>query len=149
MQWHNQTFQELENLQLYRLLQLRSQVFVVEQNCVFLDLDDNDQQARHLFYGDSRQTAAYARLLRTPDNPIAPAAIGRIVVTPEHRGRGLAAEALRRGTDYIFQEWQCGSIYLQAQSYLLPFYQSFGYETVSDEYLEDGIPHIGMRLQRR
>ena len=91
---------------------------------------------------------AYARILRTPANPIAPAAIGRLVVAPEHRGQGLAAEALRRATDYIFQEWQCSSIYLQAQSYLLPFYQSFGYQTVSDEYLEDGIPHVDMCLQR-
>ncbi len=148
MQWHNKSLAQLDTLELYRLLQLRSRIFVVEQNCVFLDLDDQDQQARHLFYADARQTAAYARILRTPANPIAPAAIGRLVVAPEHRGQGLAAEALRRATDYIFQEWQCSSIYLQAQSYLLPFYQSFGYQTVSDEYLEDGIPHVDMCLQR-
>ncbi|MDO5640287.1 MAG: GNAT family N-acetyltransferase [Neisseria sp.] len=148
MRWQHQSFEQLGNADLYRLLQLRSRVFVVEQNCVFLDLDGNDMQAVHLFYGNAQETAAYVRILRTPDSPIAEAAIGRIVVAPEYRGRGLAAEALRLATDFVFREWQSDSIYLQAQSYLLPFYQNFGYEAVSGEYLEDGIPHVDMRLQR-
>ena len=90
MQWHNQSFQTLDTLTLYRLLQLRSRIFVVEQNCVFLDLDDQDQQARHLFYGNQHEIAAYARILRLPESHTAQAAIGRIVVAEAHRRRDLA-----------------------------------------------------------
>ncbi|WP_085389686.1 GNAT family N-acetyltransferase [Neisseria animaloris] len=148
MQWHSKTFPQLTNLELYRILQLRSRIFVVEQNCAFLDSDGLDLEAVHIYYGNENTVAAYARILKTPDHPIAPAAIGRLAVAAEYRRQGLAAETLQRGMNYIQTVWQYRTIYLQAQTYLLPFYRCFGYETVSEEYSEDGIPHIDMRFTR-
>lgn len=148
MQWHNQSFQTLDTLTLYRLLQLRSRIFVVEQNCVFLDIDDQDQQARHLFYGNPHEIAAYARILRLPESHTAQAAIGRIVVAEAHRRRGLASQALQQAMDYILNTWQLDRIYLQAQSHLVPFYEQHGYRCISAEYLEDGIPHTDMLFSR-
>jgi ElaA protein len=133
-------FADLDPATLYALLRLRVNVFVVEQHCPYPELDGRDLEPAtlHLWLEQAGAPTAYLRILAEPDGT---ARIGRVVVAPAHRGRGLArrllAEALARlpGRPCV----------LDAQSHLVDFYAEFGFTSVGDEFLEDGIPHISMR----
>lgn len=144
MCWHCKTFAGLSNEELYRILQLRSDIFVVEQNCVYLDFDDRDFQSYHLFAMEGGSVVAYSRLVPPgvsyPENP----SIGRIVVRRDKRKLGLGSQLVERSiveTTRIFGE---GAILIAAQNHLRQFYARLGFSPVGDVYDEDGIPHITM-----
>lgn len=145
--WKLYRFEELTAAELYEMLKLRVDVFVVEQNCPYPELDDLDQQSVHLAYREDGKILAYARLVPGEIKYGVPS-IGRVIVNPAARGRGLARELMNRSIDFIFTEWQPSEIRLQGQLYLKEFYQSFGFNPISDVYDEDGIPHLDMKLDK-
>ncbi|MDO9453788.1 MAG: GNAT family N-acetyltransferase [Stagnimonas sp.] len=139
-------FDALTNTELYALLKLRSEIFVVEQNCVFLDLDDHDQNALHLLMHDATgQLIGYTRLLPPGEKYIEPS-IGRVVVSSAVRstgaGRRLMAESVRGAREH----YPALPNLIWAQAHLERFYSSFGFVTETEPELEDGIPHVKMRL---
>jgi len=133
---------ELSAVELYELLKLRVDVFVVEQACAYPELDGNDADCLHLRLTDGTGLIACARLWRpTPDHL---PRIGRVAVSPAHRGKRLG-EALMREAIAVCEEAYPGeAIEISAQSHLQRFYGSFGFTPISEEYLEDGIPHVDM-----
>jgi ElaA protein len=136
---------ELDPATLYRILALRSAVFVVEQNCVYLDLDGRDLEpsARQLWIeAPSGDVLATLRLLVDADGQYR---IGRVATAPGERSRGLAAQLMDRALAMIGD----GSAVLEAQSYLVNWYARFGFAASGAEYLEDGIPHTPMTRHRR
>ncbi|QSX34030.1 GNAT family N-acetyltransferase [Shewanella avicenniae] len=146
MQWQSLRFEELSTQTLYELLRLRVDIFVVEQQCPYPELDGKDYhpEVRHLLgYDDAGALVAYARQL-PPGLSYPDASIGRVLVNPEFRkqraGKALMLEAIARCQQY----WPQQNIQIGAQLYLADFYQSLGFTPVSNSYLEDGIPHIDM-----
>ncbi|HBO38138.1 MAG TPA: GNAT family N-acetyltransferase, partial [Pasteurellaceae bacterium] len=134
---------QLTNSELYQILQLRSAVFVVEQQCVYQDIDDKDVIAHHLFAMENKVMVAYCRIL--PAGVSAPeAAIGRIIVSPAQRGRNLSRLLIQKAIDIVTNEWLQKRIYIMAQAHLVPLYASLGFVVHSMAYLEDGIPHVDM-----
>lgn len=147
LQWNCKRFEELSAAELYELLRLRSEVFVVEQNCVFLDMDGMDQGCWHLMgTNDAGDLVAYTRLV--PPGHIYPiASIGRVVSAPAARRTGAGRELMQESIKRVYELFGKGDIKIGAQYYLKNFYASFGFEQVSDIYLEDGIEHIYMVLK--
>lgn len=135
------TFKELTNEELYEILKLRSLVFVVEQNCIYQDLDDRDQEAVHLFYRDEDGIQSYLRVMDKSEhnNMIT---IGRVV--SRKRRSGLATALLKEGIKLAEERFGSDSIYVEAQVYARSLYEKIGFKQISEEFLEDGIPHIKM-----
>ena len=131
-------FDELSTTELYAILRLRCEVFVVEQDCAYLDLDGRDLEPGTVHHSIDRdgQLVAYARQLTDADGSTR---IGRVITAGTHRGEGLSARIVRHIT-----ESGSGRVALDAQSYLVGWYERLGYETCGDEYVEDGIPHTPM-----
>lgn len=147
MHWTCVPFAALTVEQLYDVLALRSEVFVVEQNCVFLDIDGLDRKTWHLLgRGDDGRLQAYARLLppglKAPD-----ALIGRVVTSPAARGGGSGRLLMSEALAQCKRLWPAQPITLHAQAHLEGFYGSFGFTPVGDQYMEDGILHQEMRKQ--
>ena len=146
LQYVCKPFSDLTTGELYDLLALRAEVFVVEQDCPYQDLDYKDQHSWHLLGIDPAdgKLLAYTRLLPAgvsyPEYP----AIGRVVTSPQARGQGLGIELMRVSIAETRRLFGKGPIKLSAQKYLIRFYESFGFRQVGEEYLEDGIPHIAM-----
>ena len=136
-------FKELTTTELYDLIQLRSEVFVVEQMCVYQDLDGKDEKALHVIGKKDNKIVAYARVFE-PGDYFENASIGRVVVRKEERqykyGYAIMESAIRAVKDYYNKT----EITLSAQSYLKKFYNNLGFKVAGEEYLEDGIPHIKM-----
>ena len=128
--------------ELYALLKLRVDVFVVEQNCPYPELDGKDDQALHLMLKRGSEIIAAARIFPPHDGK--PAKIGRVVVSPAHRGERLGGALMREALYACTERFSDAPVFLSAQSHLQRFYGSFGFKPVSDEYLEDGIPHVDM-----
>lgn len=127
--------------ELYEILKLRAEVFVVEQNCPYQDLDDKDYHAYHLFLEDNGLIVAVSRIL--PENiSFEDMAIGRIIVKETHRHRGIAREMIEKAIEFIITDLGKNRIRLSGQAYLTDFYISLGFRKVSDCYLEDGIEHF-------
>lgn len=147
MAWIFSEFDDLTTAELYEMLKLRVDVFVVEQNCPYPELDGLDQKSIHLAFRENGKLLAYARLVPGELKYGVPS-IGRVIVCPDARGRGLARELINKSIDFIFNEWQPEQIRLQGQLYLKEFYQSFGFDPISDVYDEDGIPHLDMKLEK-
>jgi ElaA protein len=143
MNWQLKTFNELSTLQLYQILRLRSEIFVVEQNCVYQDIDDKDQKALHFFCVEKKQITAYTRLFK-PGDYYREAAIGRVVVKKEKRGTGLGHILIKKSIEALENILGDIPIKMGAQTYLIFFYEKHGFKKISEEYLEDGIPHIQM-----
>ncbi|HEY1089862.1 MAG TPA: GNAT family N-acetyltransferase [Burkholderiaceae bacterium] len=139
MHWQTHHFSELSAQNLYDALRLRSEVFVVEQNCVFLDPDKRDAEAFHLL-GRTEQGAlhAYCRLLSGPK-------ISRVVTAPEARGTGLGRVLMNKALEECARLWPASTVTINAQAHLQGFYASLGFVVTSDIYDEDGIPHIDMK----
>lgn len=139
---HRASFDELDRHVLYGILRLRSEVFVVEQECLFLDLDGRDSEAgaEHLWVADDNGVAAAARLLDEADGH---ASIGRIVTRRDVRSRGLASAVVRAGLARL-QERNVAAVHLGAQAHLADWYGGFGFVISGPEYVEDGIPHVPM-----
>jgi ElaA protein len=137
------SFQELSTVELYDLLQIRSEVFVVEQDCVYQDLDGKDQKAFHILGYANNELVAYTRIFKSGDY-FKEASIGRVVVAKNKRHLNYGIEIMRISISFIENELKKSSIKISAQSYLKNFYQKFGFKTIGEEYLEDGIPHMAM-----
>jgi ElaA protein len=137
------SFHELSVNDLYDLLKLRSEIFVVEQHCVYNDLDDFDKEAVHVIYTENNKVVATARLLQ-PGTRFPDYSIGRVVVNKEKRGTGLGKALMNAAIEYCVKEWGAEKIKISAQQYLQHFYEELGFEVVTEMYLEDGIPHVGM-----
>lgn len=142
LSWQIARFEELTTAELYAALQLRQRVFVVEQACPYLDADGADAQALHLFGWQEKRLVAYARIF-PPSAKYAEASIGRVATHPRDRGTGagkeLMGEAIRRIEDAGWKK-----IRIAAQMYLERFYEGFGFQRVSEPYLEDDIWHVDM-----
>ncbi len=140
-------FADLNTAQLYRILQLRSEVFVLEQTCIYQDLDDKDSKtgAHHLMLLDGQDIVGYARLLPANVSYDTPS-IGRILVAPSKRGTGLGKELIAKSVEFTQSLWPEAAITIGAQSHLSQLYQSFGFIEISEHYLEDDIMHVDMRL---
>ncbi|MCU4174436.1 GNAT family N-acetyltransferase [Carboxylicivirga sp. N1Y90] len=145
MQTIIKSFEELTTTELYELLKLRAEIFVVEQDCVYNDLDNNDQIAHHLMIIEDDLIVGYARMLNVGTR-FPKASIGRLVVAKEARFKGIARKVMTEAANWMKENWELDSIHISAQKYLKAFYGSLGYEIVTEEYLEDGIPHLGMDL---
>lgn len=137
------TFGELSVTELYQLLRLRSEVFVVEQNCVFLDLDDKDQHCYHLLLYAGDLLAAYSRLV-PPGLSWAEPSIGRVVTAPALRGTGLGRKIMELSIQHCYTLFGPAAIRIGAQCYALGFYQSLGFVQDGEIYDEDGIDHVEM-----
>ena len=140
MQWQAKNFGNLSARELFEIYKLRTAVFVVEQNCPYQEVDDKDLQAVHLFAKNAKNLTAYCRLIPADDG----VHIGRVLVVKEARGSGLARELVQNVLDYCRINFPNQPIHAQAQSYLQHFYESFGFQAMSGEYLEDDIPHLDM-----
>ncbi len=138
-------FHELSNTDLYDLLKLRSAVFVVEQDCVFPDMDDCDQEAMHVLVKVDGELVAYTRLLPAGFK-YKGTSIGRVVTAASVRRDGYGRLLMEESIKHCVALWPGETIMISAQQYLEKFYRSFGFETKSEPYLEDGILHIEMHL---
>jgi ElaA protein len=143
LQWRCKSFETLTNSELYTLLRLRSEVFVVEQNCVFLDMDNKDQTCHHLLGYDGETLVAAARLLG-PNTAYQQISIGRVVSNSAYRGTGAGKLLMQAAINQCYQLFGNGDIKIGAQLYLKKFYESFGFTQTSDIYDEDGIDHLEM-----
>lgn len=144
LKWKIKRFEALSTAELYDLLQLRAEVFIVEQNCVYQDIDGKDQKALHLIGEDDGVTVAYARLFK-PHDYFDEASIGRVVVKPSYRDKKLGHVLMREAIYYIKQQFGETKITISAQLYLKKFYESHEFIQTSETYLEDDIPHIEMK----
>lgn len=143
IQWLLKKFEALSPYELYAILQLRNEVFVVEQNCVFQDADDKDQNSYHLMGFNNNKLIAYTRLV-PPGGSYEEVSIGRVVTSPSVRRTGAGKELMKQSIDSVCKIFGVQPIKIGAQLYLKKFYKSFGFEKISDVYLEDGIEHIYM-----
>ncbi|MEY2811041.1 MAG: hypothetical protein RLZZ390_519 [Bacteroidota bacterium] len=141
--WSLKKFEDLSALELYEILRLRSEVFVVEQNCVFLDMDDKDQFCQHLQGRINGQLAAVVRIL-PPGLAYDEPSIGRVVSSPKFRRKGVGIELMKTAIEKTISLYGAVPIKIGAQLYLKKFYESFGFLQCSETYLEDDIPHIKM-----
>jgi ElaA protein len=138
MDWHERSFAQLTTRELYAIIALRERVFVIEQRCIYLDADGLDPIATHVWAARDGAIVAYLRIL--PAGAKFPeASIGRVIVAASERGTGLGRELVGRGI--VIAD---GPIRIGAQAHLQRFYGGLGFETISDVYDEDGIPHVDM-----
>jgi len=143
MNWQIKKFQDLKIEELYSILKVRNEVFIVEQQCAYKDCDEKDKNAYHLFLEDNDEIYAYLRILNKGVS-YDEISIGRVLVAQRHRGKGISREMMARSLDFIENNLHEKDIRISAQSYLINFYRSLGFKEVSEEYLEDNIPHIEM-----
>jgi ElaA protein len=146
-QWQTSDFGGLNTLELYAALRLRQQVFVLEQNCAYLDLDNLDQNAVHMMCWRAGDLLAYQRCL-APGANFSESALGRIVVSAPARGQDLGRELVRRGIRHNLERWPNNDIRINAQAYLQAFYAELGFVADGDVFDEDDIPHIQMVYPR-
>lgn len=146
IQWKIKSFESLSVNELYDILRLRSEIFVVEQNCVYLDIDGKDKLALHLFGEFDGKTVAYSRLFKAGicfDN----SSIGRVTVDANYRDRKWGHDLMREAIAGIMAHFGESKITIGAQLYLKKFYESHGFVQSSEMYLEDDIPHIEMKKE--
>ena len=141
--WQTHAWSDLSTETLYAILALRAEVFVVEQNCPYQDVDGKDPKSLHVCgYAENGELCAYARLVK-PGVSYDEWSIGRVITSPRVRRTGAGEELMRTCMAY-FHEHRISSVRISAQSYLHDFYTKFGFVRVSEEYLEDDIPHMEM-----
>ena len=137
------SFSQLTTDELYAILRLRAQVFVVEQDCVYQDVDNKDQKALHVIGRIDDEVVAYTRIFG-PGDYFDQASIGRVVTDDAHRGKALGKQIMQESIAAIQLYYNETTIKISAQCYLGKFYNDLGFTAVGEEYLEDGIPHVGM-----
>ncbi|WP_055447313.1 GNAT family N-acetyltransferase [Lacinutrix mariniflava] len=142
------TFQELTTIELYNLLQLRSEVFVVEQECVYQDVDNKDQKALHILGIKNKKIVAYTRLFK-PGDYFNLSSIGRVVVAENERQHKYGYDIMEASIKAIEENYNTNEIKISAQCYLKRFYNNLNFKEIGEEYLEDGIPHIGMLYSKK
>ena len=146
--WIQKHFADLTPDELYAVIRLRNEVFVVEQNCVFQDADNKDQQCYHLLGYVGNELAAYARLVPPDVSYTGKTSIGRVITSPAHRREGAGKALMTKAITECNNIFGKFPIKIGAQLYLKKFYESFGFSQVGEEYDEDGIPHIHMIKER-
>jgi ElaA protein len=146
IQWKIKSFETLSVNELYGILRLRSEIFVVEQNCVYLDIDGKDKFALHLFGEFEGEIVGYSRLFK-PEITFDNASIGRVVVDANYRDRKWGHDLMREAIAGIKNHFGETKITIGAQLYLKKFYESHGFVQTSEMYLEDDIPHIEMERE--
>lgn len=143
MKYHVKPFSELNTEEFYAIVKERIAVFVVEQNCPYQEVDEIDEHAWHTYFkDDGGKISAYTRVYEAQDA----IHFGRVLVNKEHRKEGLGRKILQQTIAFIQEKYPNQPIVIGAQVYLRSFYESFGFEAISDVYLEDDIPHIDMKL---
>ncbi|MCY1523074.1 hypothetical protein D9M68_579580 [compost metagenome] len=147
LNWSYKKYEELTTSELYAILQLRNEVFVVEQNCVYQDIDGKDQQSFHLMAWHDGELAAYTRLV-APGISFKEASIGRVITSPRYRAKGIGILLMEKSIAHTLQSYATNQIKIGAQLYLKRFYSGFGFVQTSEIYLEDGIEHIDMLLDK-
>jgi ElaA protein len=146
LHWYHKTFDKLTPQELYKIMQLRIEVFIIEQKCIFQDADNKDEGCLHLMGVENGVLKAYTRLA-PPGYIYKETSIGRVVTSPKYRSKGLGKELMQHSIATCRQEFGNGTIKIGAQYYLLKFYSSLGFKVCSDIYLEDGIEHVYMKLE--
>jgi ElaA protein len=144
--WKIKPFQALSLSELYSILQLRSEVFVVEQNCIYQDIDGKDEKALHVLGEFDGKIVAYARLFK-PNDYFEKSSIGRVIVDQDFRDKKLGHFLMREAIEAIRNHFGETQITISAQLYLKKFYESLGFIQTSEMYLEDDIPHIEMEKE--
>ncbi len=145
MEWTIKSFDELTALELYRILQLRVNVFMLEQNCLYPECDNKDIYAKHLYAMHKDKLIAYARLL-PPGISYAETSIGRVIVHQDYRNQRLGITLMAKAIAKLQKDYPNQTIRISAQAHLETFYNRLGFKVESDIYLEDDIPHIEMAL---
>mgnify|MGYP000164786528 CR=1 FL=1 len=143
MEWKIKKYEDLTIDELYNILKVRNEVFVVEQNCPYQDCDEKDKRAYHLFLEDNGEIIAYSRIIEKGVS-YDEVSIGRFLVQKKYRGKGFAREMLSKAIKFIEESLNENAIRISGQVYIKEFYKSFGFKEVSDVYLEDNIPHVEM-----
>jgi ElaA protein len=143
MIWILKKFDELSLHELYAILQLRNEVFAIEQNCVYPDLDNKDQLAYHFMGWGKNKLVAYTRII-PPGKAYTEPSIGRVVTAQSIRGEGVGKLLMEKTIEHIYNFFGTTPIKISAQFYLKKFYEDFGFHASGDAYLEDGIDHIEM-----
>lgn len=146
MDWYIKKFEQLSLDELYDILKMRSEIFVVEQECVYLDVDGKDKDVFHLFLKENSKILAYCRIL-PKGIAYEEASIGRVIVNRNFRKEKLGETLMTKAISYLKDALKEKEIKIQAQAYLRSFYKKFGFQEISEEYLEDGIPHIDMKMK--
>ncbi|MEM9546966.1 MAG: GNAT family N-acetyltransferase [Bacteroidota bacterium] len=141
-------FNQLTTNQLYEIMRLRQEVFIVEQDCPYLDADGKDQRSYHVLGNDQTQSLqAYTRLVPPGISYSAYSSIGRVVTSAQVRGKKCGKPLMQFSIDWCKKLWPQSSIKISAQTYILKFYNDLGFTEVGETYLEDNIPHIAMILE--
>ena len=141
MEFKKKYFNELSNIELYEILKARAAIFIVEQKCIYQDLDDIDYNSLHIFYEDNKKIIAYLRIFPKEKDVVQ---IGRVLSIEQ--GKGFGGKILSEGIKIIKKEMNVKKIYIEAQKYAIGFYEREGFKVCSQEFLEDGIPHVQMEL---
>ena len=142
--WHYKLFDELSAKELYQIIQLRNEVFVIEQDCIYQDADGKDLNCGHLWATINDEVVAYSRIVPKGVSYVNEPSIGRVISNGKFRGLGLGKQLIANSIQVIANRFFTSSIRISGQLYLKAFYESFDFEQVSEEYLEDNIPHIEM-----
>ena len=143
LKWQCKSFKDLSVEEFFKIIFLREQVFVVEQKCAYQDCDHKDLDSYHLMGWYGNELVAYLRIIK-PGISYKEVSIGRVVVSPEHREKGLGFLLMEEGIRVALAKYHSGIIRISAQQYLIPFYESLSFSTTGEGYLEDDIPHIEM-----
>ena len=141
------SFEELSKLELYKILRLRAEVFIVEQNCVYQDIDDKDHKAHHVMLLKEESIIGYTRIFN-PDDYFDEASIGRVVISQKERHNNYGSDLMNASINFIHNQLQEQVIKISAQCYLEKFYKGLGFIPKGESYLEDGIPHVAMFLKQ-
>lgn len=147
MNWELKKFEELNAEEIYEILKIRNEVFIVEQKCPYQDCDGKDKKSYHLYFQDGGKIIAYLRILKKGVS-YDEISIGRVLVLKNYRGKGIAREMLLKAINFVELNLNEKEIKIQAQTYLVNFYRSLGFKEISKEYLEDNIPHIDMLYKK-
>ena len=147
MNWNVKKFEELKCEEIYKILQIRNKIFIVEQKCAYQDCDGKDKKSYHLYLEDKGEVISYSRILlrKVSYNEVS---IGRVLVNKNYRGTGIARKMMIEAINFIEKNLGEKEIKIQAQCYLIHFYKSLGFKEISNEYLEDNIPHIDMLYKK-
>jgi ElaA protein len=145
---HIRHFKELDALTWHDIAALRSEVFVVEQDCVYQDLDGKDPDAFHLYWYEGKLLLATLRILKKGDGYPDAVAIGRVVSDPANRGQGIGHIIMKAALDFIASKYPEEDIRLSAQTHLSAYYEAHGFKISGEGYLEDGIPHVPMLREK-
>ncbi|MBU3159598.1 GNAT family N-acetyltransferase [Clostridium frigoris] len=147
LNWQLKKFEEVKSEEIYNILKIRNEVFIVEQQCAYQDCDDKDKKSYHLYLQEEGEIISYLRILEKGIS-FDEVSIGRVLVNKNYRFKGIARAMMLKAIEFIEQSLSEAVIKIQAQAYLVDFYVSLGFKETSNEYLEDNIPHIDMLYKK-